>query len=1251
MLVDGFEHPVGDRNYIRGGGQITEGRPGGLTFPDNNGTAPNDEPYGFVDDDPTTDGWYSATDHGEYNPGFRGYHLGEDWNSSTGDDLGEPIYAVANGTIVRMGDDGVGLYGQAFGNYIVIRHDMPEGPPVYSFYAHLDDISSDIYTTDRGDIIGATVTRGQQIGTMGTTGASDFPHLHFEMYRGVISTTEKILDERGYSSTARPNGWVDPTDFINANRVVGGTDDEADLTAEITSVSNFAPGQTAIVNINIENVGSGDATSALTEIALWNADTDTLLATTLQVQHGAVSGNSSIPESFDFSVPAGLAPGTYYFRVEVGRLGNEPDENTSNNFTDFFEVFVGGTGGPGPADLFIQNLALDNGATVTVGSSLGMDIFVGNRGNTDAPNSTVAFYLSTDDTFDTTDVLVDEKDISGIASGDVDSTANTVDLSSFSAGTYWLFAVADIDADVDEGPGEGDNTSSRYEVTITDPSTTVDLQATLLSAPNSVVELGTTFTAVFEYENSGSTLVDEVGYLAYVLDSDGNEVERRKHGTRFNFDPDETAERSVNVQVDSTYVPGNYALVFEIDDENEFAESNEGNNVATFSFEVVEATPEAIDLTPSNLSLSTTSVIAGDAINISWQVENLGTDTAINPYTGIYISTDAEITTSDTLLVEQGLFSTFGPGEVDTEIESGVVIPDTLPAGTYYVGAIADNRGTVSETDEENNVSNIIQIEVLSSQEDIDLAIGGWNSGGTRFEHMSPGDTESVFLTLVNYGADTSPAGEHISIILSSDRSVSDEDIVLTSVAYGALDGGGGLETVTGIPFTIPTEITPGTYNIGYVVDIEGVIQETDETNNVIWLDHSTEIIEPGPADLDVWSTGWNVSELISGQMPDFGITIKNNGETDAGSFTVRFYLSQDSVVGDGDIQIGEQTISGLAVDEETQRITANMAVPYSVIAGDYFFLAVVDPDDDIPEDDEANNIFYMGGDIWDPIEVSPAQDVHSVGTNGDDMLFGGGADLIEGVAGGDTVFLSGDSYHTSGYVAFNVSSDTQVGTQAQISLEGLLRIKAVTDGGAGADRVQLTDEADAFFLHDAYSGFHSSVALAEDYVGNESAARFANIEEIHGGDGDDIIDLTSPDYSLAGVAMSIDGGEGNDVIWGSDANENISGGNGNDTIFGGIGTDLITGGAGADVFDFTRTSTNTSVTDFDVIEGDTLRFYNAGGAVFDASSVALTTTGIQISYTDTASSIDHGLSISLAQSASDFTATLAEIQNALEII
>lgn len=310
--------------------------------------------------------------------------------------------------------------------------------------------------------------------------------------------------------------------------------------------------------------------------------------------------------------------------------------------------------------------------------------------------------------------------------------------------------------------------------------------------------------------------------------------------------------------------------------------------------------------------------------------------------------------------------------------------------------------------------------------------------------------------------------------------------------------------------------------------------------------------------------------------------------------------------------------------------------------------------------DSYAGHDLLRGGTGDDTLNSGAGNDT-LIGGAGDDFLLGGngediiissnGSDALFGNSGFDIVQLVSGSYHAAGYVAYNVSSDTQVGTQARLNLEGLIRIEAVTDGGADADIVQLSDEGDAFFLHDAYSGFHDSVVLTEDYVGNESATRFANIEEIRGMGGNDIIDLTSPDYSLAGVNMSIDGGEGNDVIWGSDANESIAGGTGDDTMFGGIGTDVLTGGAGADVFEFTRTSTSTSVADFDIAEGDVLRFYNVGGAEFDASSLELTDRGILISYTDTASGTAHDISIDLAQSVAEFTATLPEILGAFEII
>ncbi|WP_299031165.1 hypothetical protein [uncultured Sulfitobacter sp.] len=278
-----------------------------------------------------------------------------------------------------------------------------------------------------------------------------------------------------------------------------------------------------------------------------------------------------------------------------------------------------------------------------------------------------------------------------------------------------------------------------------------------------------------------------------------------------------------------------------------------------------------------------------------------------------------------------------------------------------------------------------------------------------------------------------------------------------------------------------------------------------------------------------------------------------------------------------------------------------------------------------------------LGGPQDDILRGTAAAD-HLYGWEGDDVLIGaagndtldsgGGADLIGADLGDDVMILSGQTQHAAGYMAFNVSSSTQTGTQMRVSIEGYTKLEAVSHAGAGIDTIQLGSGNEAFFLHDAFSDFNASARLVTDSTGKASTARFAGVERIEAFDGDDIIDLTSPDYSLAGLQIEIEAGEGDDLVWGSDANEVIHGGGGDDTIFGGAGLDMISGGAGADVFEFTRSATDTTIDDFNTGEGDSLRFYNTGNAVFDAASAEVSAGLLSISYTDTVTNTDQRLSI-----------------------
>ena len=223
------------------------------------------------------------------------------------------------------------------------------------------------------------------------------------------------------------------------------------------------------------------------------------------------------------------------------------------------------------------------------------------------------------------------------------------------------------------------------------------------------------------------------------------------------------------------------------------------------------------------------------------------------------------------------------------------------------------------------------------------------------------------------------------------------------------------------------------------------------------------------------------------------------------------------------------------------------------------------------------------------------------IGTTGDDILQGTanvdeistglGADTVSALAGNDTITLTADSIWSAGYAAKNVSNISSVGTNQMITLDGLNRFSDVIDGGADIDTLNLTTGDDAFFIDDVYSAHHSSLTLSSTTQGIDSIARVVNLEVINAGAGNDIVDLTSANFTLTN-AVEINGEAGNDILWGSNGNDTINGGEGDDSIFGGTGSDILTGGIGFDTFQFTATAANDIITDFSLTD-DSIQLYH----------------------------------------------------------
>lgn len=106
-----------------------------------------------------------------FGPRGDGFHRGIDFAAS----LGTPIMASLSGTVIRA------EYHESWGNYVAIEHENG----LTTLYAH-----------NHGNLVtvGQNVTQGEVIASMGSTGNSTGPHLHFEVSLSPSLAQNQLID-------------------------------------------------------------------------------------------------------------------------------------------------------------------------------------------------------------------------------------------------------------------------------------------------------------------------------------------------------------------------------------------------------------------------------------------------------------------------------------------------------------------------------------------------------------------------------------------------------------------------------------------------------------------------------------------------------------------------------------------------------------------------------------------------------------------------------------------------------------------------------------------------------------------------------------------------------------------------------------------------------------------------------------------------------------------------------------------------
>jgi hypothetical protein len=140
--------------------------------------------------------------------GFRpNGHLGDDWNGINGgnSDLGDPVWNIAHGMVVLAKD-----MRSSWGKSVIVRHIYLDGKTlktVDSMYTHLDRIDVQV---------GQQLSRGDQLGTIGTNRGMYTAHLHFEVRKNLNIGMNRFAFSRGFEN------YYDPTTFIAQHRQTPG---------------------------------------------------------------------------------------------------------------------------------------------------------------------------------------------------------------------------------------------------------------------------------------------------------------------------------------------------------------------------------------------------------------------------------------------------------------------------------------------------------------------------------------------------------------------------------------------------------------------------------------------------------------------------------------------------------------------------------------------------------------------------------------------------------------------------------------------------------------------------------------------------------------------------------------------------------------------------------------------------------------------------------------------------------------------
>jgi subtilisin family serine protease/subtilase family serine protease len=375
-------------------------------------------------------------------------------------------------------------------------------------------------------------------------------------------------------------GTLPETIETNNTRASAGIKVGPDLLVSTVSIpATGAAGGTISATDTTKNQGAG--TAGMSSTGFYLSANGSISADDDFIGSRSVSGlaaNGTSTGSALLQIPADTQPGSYYVIAQADWNGAIGETSETNNHRSSSLIRIGG-------DLVVT--AVSAPATGMANGPMTVTETTRNQGAAPVPETTTAFFLSSNSTYEPTDQFLGSRVAGALGASASSSTSTQVVIPAGTApGSYYVVAVADAGNVVAESL-ENNNTRGSSAVRIGP-----DFIVTALTAPSSAVA-GASISASDTTKNQGGDAAPASVTTFYLSSNASYEPGDLPIGARgvSPLNSGSSGAGSASLVIPSSTAAGTYYIIAKSDGDDSIGEAIESNNTRSRSISVTAAPP------------------------------------------------------------------------------------------------------------------------------------------------------------------------------------------------------------------------------------------------------------------------------------------------------------------------------------------------------------------------------------------------------------------------------------------------------------------------------------------------------------------------------------------------------------------------------------------------------------------------------------------------------------------------------------